>query len=203
METTGQTQGIAVLAVLPGQGTERRSWVPIASTWDPLHASTPIPQMGALPVAALRSTSPRRAPILCRCLQHCCCSLSPAAKAGETCPGSSLQPAGLFPWQKVFRSSAAPSTELWGRDSAHPLGYHVKSSPQPAPPGAGWGDEVKPSRTASGLVAVLPAPDIAATSRRERSTCGVVLQPTWRVLAELVGLNRGGTGCAEGQGIGC
>lgn len=118
---------------------------------------------------------------------------------------SRLFPASSWaiPWQKVFRSSAAPSTELWGWDSAHPLGCHVKSSPQPAPPGAGWGDEVKPSRTASGLVAVLPAPDIAATSRRERSTCGMVLQPTWRVLAELAGLNRGGTGCAEGQGIGC
>ena len=149
-----------MLTVLPDGEVSGGAGDLLASSWGLLHTNIPIPWTGALPTAALRHASPCRSPA------PCCCSLSPAAKAGETHPSSPPQPAGRLPWQKAFQSSAAPSTELQGQDLAHPFGCHVKSSPQPAPQEPDGEMKRSPLGTASGLAEVLPAPDIAAVAER-------------------------------------
>ena len=69
---------------------------------------------------------------------------APPPRLGKHVPALPCSQPGAFPGRRHFEAMAAPSTELWGRDSAHPLDCHVKSSPQPAPPGGGRGDEAKP-----------------------------------------------------------
>lgn len=72
-------------------------------------------------------------------MPHATAASAPLPRMGKHILALTLQQARLFPQQKAFRSPAAPSTELWRRDSAHPLSCHVKRSPQ-----SGRGDEEKP-----------------------------------------------------------